>query len=206
MNAALYDRFSVVAFAPEAVREEVYQLRQRLPPSGRPILPAHVTIKGTFVEPADLPRIAATIRRHCAGAGTGWVRTHQACVLWGDAAAGADWAAIALAAEAADSLGALKWALVEALQGLCVTTYDGETGGRRRFTPHLTLVQQVPRARVEDALAVVHQAGLAYAWEVTEVTLVGRRDGSVWESLATYPLAGEGTGEVPSAPPSPAAV
>jgi 2'-5' RNA ligase len=85
--------------------------------------------------------------------------------------------------------------------------YYGETDGQRRFTPHLTLVQQFPRARLEEALAVVNQARPVYEWEVTEATLVGRRDGRIWESLATYPLASGGTGEPPSSPrPAPLAV
>ena len=54
MRAEDYDRFSVVAFASPAVQDAVAALRQRLPPPGVSMLAAHVTIKGTFIQPTDL--------------------------------------------------------------------------------------------------------------------------------------------------------
>src|SRR5437867_6752364 len=69
MNAADYDRFSVVAFASPPVRDKVEELRRLLPPSGRPIIAPHVTTKGTFVDPTDLDEIAAKARAICEAVG-----------------------------------------------------------------------------------------------------------------------------------------
>jgi hypothetical protein len=52
-----YDRLAIVALGTPQIVDAVEQVRKVLPPSGRPILPAHVTVRGTFVEPTDVDEI-----------------------------------------------------------------------------------------------------------------------------------------------------
>src|SRR5205823_943153 len=63
-----YDRFGVVLFAPPDVVAAVDALKEHLPRSGQPDLPAHVTVKNTFVAPTDLDAIAARVAACCASA------------------------------------------------------------------------------------------------------------------------------------------
>ncbi len=58
MDAADCDHFAVVICAPPDVRDHVAAQRRQAPPSGRPMMAAHVTAKGSFVRPIDLDRIA----------------------------------------------------------------------------------------------------------------------------------------------------
>ena len=114
MDAAEYDRFAVVAFATPDVLDAVEGIRRRLPPSGRPILPAHVTIKGTFVEPLDLAAVTERIGSCCADARPVALRT-GALRGWADGPHGGAW----LAVEEAPELVTLHRRLVEELRG-CV--------------------------------------------------------------------------------------
>ena len=181
MIAAEYDRFAVDAYAAPAVLAVVEAIRRRLPPSGRPILPAHVTIKGTFVEPLDLDMIAERVRSCCAEAQPFTLRT-GALHGWADGPHGGAW----LAVEGPPELTTLHWRLVEASRDLCTTIYHGEDTGQ--FTPHLTLVQQIPAEQVKAAVSVIERFETRYAFPVSELALVGRRGGIRWETLATFPL------------------
>ena len=68
LDPAAYDRFGVVLFAPPDVIAAVDRLKEHLPRSGQPDLPAHVTVKNTFVAPTDLDAIAGRIADCCASA------------------------------------------------------------------------------------------------------------------------------------------
>jgi 2'-5' RNA ligase len=181
MNAADYDRFAVVIFAPPAVRDQVAAIRQELPPSGRPIMAAHVTVKGTFIQPTDLAAIVARIQRCCQAA--------QPCTLTtGDVVTyrTGEHASIALRVDEVAPLTALHRALVAALADLGQTVYPGESEGR--FTPHLTLVEQIPTSALDGALATTRQHQPRFTFTAGEATLAGRRGGLVWESLHTVPI------------------
>jgi len=181
MVAAEYDRFAVVAFATPAIVEAVEELRRQLPPSGRPILPAHVTVKGTFVDPLDLDAIVDRLRLCCADAQPFELKT-IGLRTWTDDAYGA----ALLEVEDSEPLTALHWRLVNELRGRCTTVYYGEDIGV--YTPHLTLVQQIPAEQVDGAVAVIERSDTHYAFPVSEVALVGRRAGVTWKTLATVPI------------------
>lgn len=181
MAAAEYDRFAVVAFAAPDILDAVEEIRRRVPPSGRPILPAHVTIKGTFVEPPDLDAIAARIRACCADARPFTLRT-GALHGWADGPHGGAW----LEVEESEGLTALHWRMVEDLRDLCTTTYHGEDTGQ--FRPHLTLVQQIPAEQVDAVISVIERFDTRYTFSVSEAALVGRRAGIAWETIATFPI------------------
>ena len=179
-RASDYDRFSIVAFAPPDVRERVDALRRQLPPSGRPIMQAHVTIKGTFVEPRDLDEIASTIERACAAAEPFRLTTTGIRVF--DREGGG----IGLAIQELDPFFALHRRLAQDLQPLCRTIYEAELTGT--FHPHLTIVQQIPAEQIAPARTIVEAANLHVDFPAAEASLVARRAGQAWETLKTFPI------------------
>jgi 2'-5' RNA ligase len=182
LDPAPFDRFAVVAFGTPDVIEAVEEIRRALPPSGRPILPAHVTVKGTFVDPADLDQIAERARACCTQSRPFTLRTGGLNV-WSDEAG----SGVLFRVEESAELTRLHWQLVEQLQGLATTIYPGEDTGS--YHPHLTVVQQIPAEAAEAAVPIVNQhAPSGFAFLVTEIALVGRRHGTAWETLTTFPL------------------
>lgn len=181
LDVGAYDRFAVVAIGTPEIVAVVERVRQMLPPSGRPILPAHVTVKGTFVEPLDLDEIVTRIGRACA-ATEPFALTTGVADVWSDEHG----SGVLLHVEAAPDGVRLHWQLVEELKGLATTIYYGEDIGV--YTPHLTIVQQIPAAEAEAAVAVVKRELPSFTFTVTELALVGRRGGLAWETLTTFPL------------------
>jgi 2'-5' RNA ligase len=181
LDPAAYDRFAVVAIGAPEVVAAVERVRQMLPPSGRPILPAHVTVKGTFVEPTDLDEIAARVGRACAESQP-FALTTGAADIWSDEHG----SGVLLHVESAPEGVRLHWQLVEVLKRLGTTIYYGEDIGV--YTPHLTIVQQIPAAEAEAARALVERELPSFTFTVTELALVGRRGGLAWETLTMFPL------------------
>jgi 2'-5' RNA ligase len=181
LDPTAYDRFAVVAFGTPEVLAAVERARRMLPPSGRPILPAHVTVQGTFVEPSDFDEIMVRVR-HASAEAQPFALTTAAVDVWSDEHG----SGVLLHVEAAPEGVRLHWQLVEELKGLGTTIYYGEDIGV--YTPHLTIVQQIPAAQAEDAVAVVAQELPSFAFTVTGLALVGRRGGTAWETLMTFPL------------------
>jgi len=182
-RAGDYDRFSVVAFAPPDIRETVDALRRTLPPSGRPILQAHVTLKGTFVDPQDLDEIATRVRQASAEATPFTISTTDLHLFSGEGGA------LALMLDPPGALLALHHRLVEELRPLCRTIYELE--GATAFRPHLTLVQQLSPDQLDAARPTVQQANLHVTFDATEASLVGRRIGRAWETLRAFPISAE---------------
>jgi 2'-5' RNA ligase len=182
IEPAAFDRFAVVAFGTPEIVETVEQIRRQLPPSGRPILPAHVTVKGTFVEPSDLDEIVARVQRCCAEAQP-FSLTSGVLHVWTDGSDGS----VVCEVEASEEGVRLHWQLVEVLAGLATTTYYGEDIGV--YTPHLTIVQEIPTPEAEAAVPIIERSLTGFTFTVTELALVGRRGGEAWETLTTFPLA-----------------
>ena len=181
IDAAAFDRFAVVLFGSPPVIAAVETIRQSLPPSGRPILPGHVTVKGTFIKPHDLVRTVETLRAACAEFPPIALTADQ-CRTCVDGPYVGAW----LTVEPSDVLSALHWRLVEQLADHGETIYPGESTGD--FRPHLTIVQEVPAEHEASILATINAAEHRFTWTASEVALVGRRGGLAWETLATFPL------------------
>jgi 2'-5' RNA ligase len=182
IDPAAYDRFAVVAFGSPGVVEAVERIRQALPPSGRPILPAHVTVKGTFVGPADLDEIARRVRACCAEARP-FTLTTGALDVWSDEGG----SGVLFHVEESPELTRLHWQLVERATGLATTIYYDEDIGV--YTPHLTVVQQIPAEDARAAVPVIERlAPDGFTFPIAETALVGRRGGTAWETIATFPF------------------
>ncbi|HZO24710.1 MAG TPA: 2'-5' RNA ligase family protein [Chloroflexota bacterium] len=176
-----FDRFAVVAFGTPEVVEAVEQIRRALPPSGRPILGAHVTVKGTFVDPTDLDQIAERVRATCA-ASRPFTLTTSEIHIWSDEAG----SGVLFEIEESPELTRLHWQLVEQVKELATTIYYGEDIGSYR--PHLTVVQQIPHADADAAVPMIERLSAGFTFLVTKTALVGRRGGTAWETIATFPI------------------
>lgn len=183
MNPVDYDRFSVVAYAPRVIVDEVDEIRRQAPPSGLPMLDAHVTVKGTFIEPTDLHLIAERARRVCQGVPPFTISVHGI-----RSSTGENTASVVISVEVTETLARLNRELVRELKDLCTTIYKSETEGR--FAPHLTIVQQIPASELDRALAVIECYNPSYAFSVNQIALIARRGGRVWETLVDLPLDG----------------
>ena len=182
-DSAVYDRFAIVAFGTPAVVDAVEQIRRALPPSGRPILPAHVTVKGTFVEPVSLDQIAERLRACCASTQP-FSLTTGTLDVWSDEGG----SGVLFHVDESPELTKLHWQLVEEIKTLAATVYYGEDIGV--YTPHLTVVQQIPADRATAAVPVVERHSPGFTFPVTEIALVGRLGGTAWETITTFPLGG----------------
>jgi 2'-5' RNA ligase len=181
IDATAYDRFGVVAFGTPEVVAAVESLRSALPPSGRPNLPGHVTVKGTFVEPQSIDTIAEGIRACCA-ASAPFTLTAERWQLRVES----DWANAWLEVDDCPVMTRLHEQLVATLADLCTTTYFGEAEGIYR--PHLTLAQEFPPAASEVARAILTAASPQFTFPVADIALVGRRGGTTWETIRAFPL------------------
>jgi 2'-5' RNA ligase len=178
--AARFDRFSVVAFAPGWIVEDLRKVRARCAASGTPLLDAHVTVKGGFSNPRDLGAVKATVAECVNGYPPFTVRTTEPQVL--STGGKAD---VILPLEESRQLSALHERMVEALRPLGEShTYPGDQPGQYR--PHVTVVQQIPLEGVEKTVNAIIGWRVNYFWTIRDVDLVGRDAGVLWRSLARF--------------------
>jgi 2'-5' RNA ligase len=176
--AAGFERYAIVAFATTQICEDLRKVRAQCARSGRPLMDAHVTVKGGFSELRDLTTALRAIGEAVAGANPFAVRTTDPQVL-----TRGDRASIVLPLEESTALRTLHGRLVEALapHGL----HDSEQDRPGGYTPHLTVVQDVEIDGIERSVRAVEGWRLNYFWTVRDVDLVGLRDG-LWQSLRVF--------------------
>jgi 2'-5' RNA ligase len=176
--AAGFERYAVVAFATPQICEDLRKVRAQCAPSGRPLLDAHVTVKGGFSDLRDLAAARAAIGAAVAGANPFAVRTTDPRVL-----TRGDRASIVLPLEESTSLRTLHGRLVEALAPYAL--HDSEQDRPGGYTPHVTVVQDVEIDGIEQSVRAVEGWRLNYFWTVRDVDLVGLSDG-LWRSLRVF--------------------
>lgn len=142
---------------------------------------AHVTVKGTFVNPINLGQTVETLKACCANAEPFVLTVEEPGQRSDERYVGA-W----LEPEPCAELVRLHWLLVAALAEHGETVYAAEIAGIYR--PHLTLVEEVPAEQADVIRPTVERFPHRFTWRVTELALAGRRGGTTWETLATFPL------------------
>jgi len=177
-GAVGYERYAVVTFATTQIQEDLRKVRAQCAPSPRPLLDAHVTVKGGFADVRDLAAVEAAIAGAVAGANPFAIRTIDPQVL-----THGDLASIILPVEESSALRAMHDRLVGTLApyGRHDSAQD-QPGGYR---PHVTVVQDVALDGVERSVRAVEGWRLNYFWTVRDVDLVGLRDG-LWQSLRVF--------------------
>jgi 2'-5' RNA ligase len=175
---------TTVIFASRPIRVEVQQLRAVMPPSGVPVMEAHVTTKGTFTRLA--PEDALTIiQRVCAQAASIPLQC-RGLQAWFHA----DGEHVSLIAPTwrHPALIRLHNALQSALGDPDRTLYGGDRP--HWFAPHLTLVQEMPRDRLAEAVAAVRELP-DWRFDGTDVALMQQAEDLTWREVGRAPLAGE---------------
>jgi 2'-5' RNA ligase len=182
LDPAAYDRFGVVLFAPPDVVAAVDALKEQLPRSGQPDLPAHVTVKDSFVAPTDLDAIAAGIAAGCASARpfrltTGPLYDYKVGDRLGTIG-------FTMAVEPPDAIVDLHRSLALALAPLTTPAWGAEDPDT--IHPHMTIVQHIPVELVARARATLERSPTDWRFAAEEVGLVGRRGGVDWELFRLF--------------------
>lgn len=181
-----HERFAVVAFADERVHNIVEDLRREIPPRIA-VMPAHVTVKGSFVEPISSKEVQRRIERQA-------LRTDRMVVDVERVALGDTHLSLSLIPNPA--LVEFHNGLYYALEDLVRDDYGDGPGDEYR--PHLTVLYGLSaeeRVRTFGLLGPLEQVKDV---ELREVSLVGRRGGAVdgiWEVIHAWPLGSGGGGE-----------
>lgn len=181
VRASDFDRFAVVAFAPPFIVAEVAAIQALSPPSLLPTIPAHVTVKGTFVEPTSLPEVISRITRVCSEAAPILVETDSVA-----SSPAPTHASILALVRPNDALTALHTELWNQLSPLAQTIYASES--RERYVPHLTLVHAISPDALEQAETVVARRSRHYSYMARTISLVGRHAGDTWKTIADFEL------------------
>jgi 2'-5' RNA ligase len=177
---------TTVLFAPRSVRTGVNRLRAAAPPSGVPVMDAHVTVKGTFVRmtPEDALALIQRVCTHvppiplqCQGL-QAWFRMNDESV------------SLVVPVWQHPDLLRLHDALHSALGDPDRTLYRGDKS--HWYSPHLTIVQQIPRARLAEALAVLPAP--QWSFLATDVALMRQETDLSWREVGRAPLTGERDG------------
>jgi 2'-5' RNA ligase len=173
-----YERYAVVALAPEQIYEDLRKVRALCAPSGRPLMDAHVTLKGGFSDLRDRAAAELAIGQAVARVNPFAVRTTEPQVLMR-----ADRASIVLPLEESTALRTLHGRLVAALAPY--GTHDSPADLPGAYAPHVTVVQDIEIAGIERSVRAVEGWRLNYFWTVRDVDLVGLADG-LWRTLRVF--------------------
>ena len=176
-----YTRYAVVLFAPEEDRRKVDAVRAQLPIPVA-MIPAHVTVKGSFDSPEDLDEVRRRIRE-----AAGRTRPFDVELL-----GTLTWAGVVVYEVAiSPQIRALHDTLYDAIEPITRNVYGAEAG--ERFRPHMTLCQELPAEAVEEAKRLAEALDIAKRFRAEAMHLmglVGPRHGGRWEVVEEFPFTG----------------
>jgi hypothetical protein len=157
-----YSVYCLVLLAPEPVASDVQKVRELLRPE-RAMIPAHVTILGTFCEIESLERVYEQIAGAMAGTdGLNLVPTGDIFESPNVLTAGA-------VIEVSPEMQALHDRLAEAILPTAINVYLDPAN----FIAHLTYYQELPGSEKERGGRITREFELS-AFDVDGVTLMGR--------------------------------
>lgn len=174
-----YERFSVVCFADEAVSGVIGELRRLIPPRIA-VMPAHVTAKGSFIEPICLQTVQDRIADEARRSAPMQVQVHEVTIRT---------AHVGLRMESSPPLAALHDGLFAALEDLVRDVYGDKPGAE--YHPHMAVFYGLTPEDHSKALELTPALQQIRAVRLGEVSLVGRIGGSQdghWVEISSYPL------------------
>jgi hypothetical protein len=173
-----YSCYALVFPVSDAITEKVSAI-ERSSGMTRAKIPAHITVKGTFHEIADLDATRQLVREVVQGEQRFWVSFEGARVHQGPTSAG-------LAVAATAEMRRLHDALVSALRSIATTVYPDDP-----YRAHMTLYQEALADGLEAASALIAKTEFGSGFEAIAVDLWGRHGpahGGSWELVERFPL------------------
>ena len=175
----MHERFSVVCFVDQKVNRLVEGLRRKIPPRVA-VMPAHVTVKGSFVEPVSIPEIQTCIERETVR--TGSIELQVQRLFAGDRSMG-------LSLLPTAELMTLHNGLFYALEPLVKDVYGDRPNDQYR--PHLTIFYGLSPEERKHAIDLLEPLERLQSVQLQDVNLMGRTGGAkdgTWEVIHTWPL------------------
>ena len=146
------------------------------------MIPAHVTVKGSFDSPDDLDEVRCRVREIAEGA-----RPFEAelveLLVEGDG--------MGFSVAISPEIRALHDALYDAIEPVTRNVYGDEAGSS--FRPHMTACQEMPAEAVEEGKRLAGALDIARRFQVEAMQLmglVGPRHGGRWEVVGEFPFEG----------------
>jgi len=176
-----YTRYAVVLFLPEEERRKVDVLRARLPIPVA-MVPAHVTVKGSFDSPEDLDEVRRHIRE-IADKTRPFDVELLGTVTWSTS--------VAYEVAISPEMRALHDALYEAIEPITRNVYGPEAG--EDFRPHMTVCQELPAEAVGEAERLAQKLDISRRFQADSMCLmglVGHRHGGRWEVEEEFSFGG----------------
>ncbi len=174
-----YARFAVVCFVDEATSGVIQELRRLIPPRIA-VMSAHVTVRGSFVEPACLRTIEQRIAREVRCSGPLQVPVSEVSVQATH---------VELRLVPTQALTAVHDRLYAVLADVVRDVYGDKPGAG--YHPHMTVFYDLTPEDRMQALEVIPALRKIRALALNSVSLVGRvgssRDG-YWEEVRSFPL------------------
>lgn len=179
-----YSGYSVVMFMPKGVIEEAAKVRGQLD-IPVPMIPAHVTVKGTFVLAPGLEDIRR-IGRTAAERTRPFVMRLGETFVWGREGS----RTLVVSVESSPDLDAVHRKLFDAIEPITTNVYGDEP--RNRFHYHMTVYQEVSEVGHQKGRALAANLRLPREVEARSMCLMGRRgprgkDGR-WEVIERFPF------------------
>ncbi len=177
-----YSVYAGVLLAPRAQADAVARLRERIRPQ-RAMLPAHVTVMGTFCGIESLDGVKRLFRQVSARHGPVEVKFDGAGLqLFKDSGG--------LFVEKSAALAGLHKEITAAIGAVSIDAYGYAD---ERYAPHLTLWQECPPENATLAGELGREVKLGAGFRVDAVAFVGRSGpahGGRWVTIALFALTG----------------
>jgi 2'-5' RNA ligase len=176
-----YTRYAVVLFLAEEERRKVDTVRVHLPIPVA-MIPAHVTVKGSFDSPGNLDEVRRCVREVASSTRPFDVELVRVAV-WGKT--------VVYEAAVSPEIRTLHDALYDAIEPVTRNVYGDEAG--ERFRPHMTVCQELPAGAVEEAERLARALDIAKRFRIGAMqlmALVGPRHGGHWEMVEEFPFVG----------------
>jgi len=181
-----YSGYAVVMFMPREVVEEVAKVRAQLD-IPVPMVPAHVTVKGTCALPPSLEAVQTIVRRVAKRTRPFRTRLGKALV-WGTEGS----RTLVISVEPSPELDSLHSGLFDATEPITTNVYGHES--REGFHYHMTIYQEVDEANHQKGQRLAADLQLPAEVEVQSMCLMGRRGprgiGGSWEVIEEVPFSG----------------
>ncbi len=174
-----FQRFAVVSFPDRTSVQRIEELRAEIPPRIAVMAP-HVTLKGSFIDPASIDEIKQGIEEIACESSP--LQIEVKSIHIGDPHIG-------LNLISTPELVSLHDQLYYALQPLVMDVYGDKPGPD--YHPHMTVFYGLSKDELNRAKHLVQDLEDLSSFKLTEVSLVGRTGSAEtgqWKTIQSFPL------------------